>query len=81
MRPQTAATTSLIDESRIINKLKVLEKIEAKIEEDLDAFIQGRGDREKQKKKGIAISKKMLLEESQCDDLYEISNVSNIFFY
>lgn len=39
VRPQTAATTTLIDESRIINKLRILERIEAKIEDDLDAFI------------------------------------------
>ena len=39
IRPQTAATTSLADETRILNKLKYLEKIEQKIEDDLDQFV------------------------------------------
>ena len=44
IRPQTAATTTLKDETRIQNKLRVLEKIEQKIEEDLEEFLGRRGD-------------------------------------
>ena len=32
-----------------MNKLRILEKIEQKIEDDLEEFIQRRGDREKNK--------------------------------
>jgi hypothetical protein len=46
-RPQTAATSSLKDETRILNKLKILEKIEQKIEEDLEEFLGRRGDKVK----------------------------------
>ena len=49
----TAATTSLQDETRIVNKLKYLEKIEQKIEDDLEMFVSRRGDTEKKKKVGI----------------------------
>jgi hypothetical protein len=49
-RPQTAATTSMSDETRILNKLKMLEKIEQKIEEDLEEFLGRRNDKDKLKK-------------------------------
>ena len=62
VRPQTAATTSIKDETRILNKLKYLEKIEQRIEEDLEQFVNRRGDKSKDDKKGIAITKEMLLE-------------------
>jgi len=52
-RPQTAATSSMKDETRILNKLKVLEKIEQKIEEDLEEFLGRRGDKLKEQKKGL----------------------------
>lgn len=39
VRPYTAATTSIKDEHRIMNKLRILEKIEQKIEDDLEEFI------------------------------------------
>ena len=38
MRPRTAATTTRKDEGRIKQKLKVLEQIERKIEDDIDDF-------------------------------------------
>lgn len=47
-----------------MNKLKYLEKIEQKIEDDFEEFIHKRGDVEKAKKKGVAITKKMLLDAS-----------------
>ena len=47
MRPQTAATSTLKDETRILAKLKYLEKIEQRIEEDLEEFVNKRGDKEK----------------------------------
>jgi len=75
VRPQTAATSSIKDETRILNKLKYLEKIEQRIEEDLEAFVNRRGDKAKDEKKGIAVSKEMLLECSQCDKLEEISTI------
>lgn len=56
-RPVTAATTNLKDESRILNKLKVLEKIERRIEEDLEEFCGRRADKQKANKKGIAVTK------------------------
>ena len=43
-RPQTAATTSLRDEQRIMDKLKYLEKIEQRIDQDLEEFVTRRGD-------------------------------------
>ena len=71
----TAATTTLRDETRIINKLKYLEKIEQKIEDDLELFVSRRGDTEKSKKKGKPVTKEMILESSQCDDLEQVSTV------
>ena len=68
-RPQTAATSSLKDETRILNKLKVLEKIEQKIEEDLEEFLGRRGDKLKEQKKGEQITKDMILEASASDTL------------
>lgn len=47
IRPQTAATTSIKDEFRILTKLKMLEKIEQKIEDDLEQFVNRRGDQTK----------------------------------
>lgn len=38
IRPQTAATNTKRDETRIKKKLLVLENIERKIEEDLEEF-------------------------------------------
>lgn len=49
-RPQTAATSSLKDEQRILNKLKYLEKIEQRIEQDLEDFVSRRGDKKKAQK-------------------------------
>ena len=81
-RPQTAATSSLKDETRIINKLKILEKIEQKIEEDLEEFLGRRGDKLKEKKKGLQITKDMILEASASDNLQQVSTVSFFFqFY
>jgi hypothetical protein len=37
-RPQTAATTTRKDESRIKKKIVMLEQIERKIEEDIEEF-------------------------------------------
>ena len=76
MRPQTAATTTLQDETRIVNKLKYLEKIEQKIEDDLDDFINKRGDKYKDASKGVPITKTMLLEASNADKLEQVSSVS-----
>jgi hypothetical protein len=53
IRPQTAATSTLADETRILSKLKYLEKIEQKIEDDLDEFVHKRGDKFKKDKKGV----------------------------
>lgn len=64
-RPQTAATSSLKDEQRILDKLKYLEKIEQRIEQDLEEFVVRRGDKKKAKKKGVAVMKQMLLDASQ----------------
>ena len=36
MRPQTAATSTVYDETRILNKLRYLEKIEQNIEDDFE---------------------------------------------
>ena len=79
-RPQTAATSSNQDEQRILAKLKYLEKIEQKIEDDLEAFVTRRGDKEKAKRTGLAVTKQMLLEASQADTLQEIDMVSNFDF-
>ena len=69
IRPQTAATSSLADETRILNKLKYLEKIEQRIEEDLDQFVHRRGDALKKEQKGTYVSKVLILEASQCEEL------------
>ena len=75
-RPQTAATSSLKDETRILAKLKYLEKIEQRIEEYLEEFVNRRGDKEKQDKKGIHITKQILLECSHCDTVEQISTLN-----
>lgn len=38
MRPKTAATTTKKDEARIKSKILTLEKIERKIEDDIEEF-------------------------------------------
>ena len=63
-RPQTAATSSLRDEQRILNKLKYLEKIEQRIEQDLEEFVSRRDDKKKVGKKGVNVTRSMLLEAS-----------------
>ena len=50
--------------------------MESKIEDDLEEFISRRGDLKKAEKKGIQINKAMLLEASNCDNLYDINMVS-----
>lgn len=75
MRPQTAATSTLRDETRIVNKLKYLEKIEQKIEDDLDDFINKRGDKYKAPKIGVPITKKIILEASNADTLDQVTTV------
>jgi len=75
VRPQTAATTSLNDEVRIISKLKYLEKIEQKIEEDLEQFVYRRGDKEKKNKKGIRLTKQLIVDSCQCDSLAEVTTI------
>jgi hypothetical protein len=47
-----------------MNKLRVLEKIEQRIEEDLEEFLGRRGDQIKSKKKGVQITRPMILEAS-----------------
>lgn len=71
MRPQTAATTTKKDEERIKKQLKYLEGIEDKIERDLELFDEQRATKKKDKK-GIRVTKAMLLEGSQCDELNQI---------
>ena len=79
VRPQTAATSSLADETRILNKLKYLEKIEQRIEEDLDEFVHKRGDKSKKDKKGVQLTLDMILQASQCDKIEDVSTVSILF--
>jgi hypothetical protein len=81
MRPQTAATSTLRDETRIVNKLKYLEKIEQKIEDDLDDFINKRGDKYKAPKTGVPITKKIILEASNADKLDQVTTVSNVHYF
>ena len=57
----------------------MLEKIEQKIEEDLEEFLGRRGDQIKSTKKGIHISKSLILEASNSDTLAQVSTVS-IFY-
>ena len=40
-RPRTAATTTIYDESRIKDKLKFLEDIESKIEDNIESVVAG----------------------------------------
>ena len=85
IRPQTAATSTLADETRILSKLKYLEKIEQKIEDDLDEFVHKRGDKFKKDKKGVQLTLDMILDASQCDTIDQVSTVSkryvNLSFY
>ena len=55
--------------------MKYLEKIEQKIEDDLDDFINKRGDKHKAPRQGIRISKSLLLEASQADKLDQVATV------
>lgn len=68
----TAATSTLRDETRILNKLKFLEKIEQRIEEDIENFINKRGDEDKKKIEGIAITKQLILEASNCEKIEDV---------
>jgi hypothetical protein len=40
-RPRTAATTTIYEESRIKDKLKFLEDIESKIEDNIESVVAG----------------------------------------
>ena len=71
-RPQTAATTTKKDEQRIKKKLLALEAIERKIEEDLEEFNNRKKPKDANANSGVRVTKKMLLEASQCDELSEI---------
>ena len=75
-RPQTAATTTKKDESRIKKKLEILEKIERKIEDDIEEFNQKKDINKKDK--GIRVTKQLLLDYTTCDKLSEIQTVINI---
>lgn len=78
IRPQTAATTTKKDEDRIKKQMKYFEMLESKIDADLEKINQQKDDEVKKRpeKKGIHITKKMLLDASQCDELHEIQAVS-----
>ena len=67
-RPRTAATTNVYDESRIKNKLKFLEDLEARIDADIVKLQEG----EPEKKSGVRLTKQMVLDSSLCDDLQEV---------
>lgn len=73
IRPQTAATSNRKDESRIKSKLKMLEKIEQRIEDDIEEFNSKRKPTAQQS--GVRLTKAMLLDASQCDQLDEIQSV------
>jgi hypothetical protein len=53
----------------------MLEKIEQKIDLDMEEFVNRRGDKKKEEKKGITISKQLILECTNCDNLEEISTI------
>jgi len=72
MRPKTAATTTKKDEGRIKSKLMALEKIERKIEFDIEEFQSKRDGKGEQEAKGIKVSKQLILEYSQCDTLDQV---------
>ena len=73
IRPQTAATSTKKDEDRIKKQLKYLEQIEEKIENDLAVFsFDGPAEEKKQVKKGVIITKQILLETSHVDEVSEI---------
>ena len=59
VRPQTAATTTKKDEERIKKRLKYLEGIEKKIEDDILEFNHQRSGHKKvsKDKKGVKITK------------------------
>ena len=70
-RPHTAATTTVYDGSRIKNTLKFLEDIEAKIELDIEKIQDGSDVA----RKGVRLSKQMVLDSSMCDELSEVQMV------
>ena len=72
-RSQKTAITTLKDKLRIMNKLKLSEKIEQRIEEYLEQFIGLRGDKEKQRLKGVQVTQDMWLKASTCDNLAQIN--------
>ena len=73
IRPQTAATTTKKDEDRIKKQLKYLEHLEQKIENDLANFsLDGPTEEKKNTKKGVIITKKMLLDASNSEEIHEI---------
>ena len=71
-RPRTTATTNRFDESRIKKKLEILEKMEQRIEDDIQTY-QAKPQLEmKAAEKGVFVTPALLLEASQCDELSEI---------
>lgn len=61
------------DEQRIKKQLQYLEGIEKRIEDDIEQFnFQRMGKKEK---KGVKLTKQMLLDGSQCDELNQIQTV------
>lgn len=72
-RPQTAATTSKFDESRIKDKLKFLEDIENKLSYDI-AKLQEEEDKPTVKK-GVRVTREMILKAAMVDSAAEVSAV------
>lgn len=82
IRPQTAATTTKKDEERIRKQMSYFEMLEQKIDADLDKMAKNedaKGDdtaKKRAHKKGVQVTRQMLLNASQCDELHEIQTVS-----
>lgn len=79
IRPQTAATTTKKDEDRIKKQMRYFEMLESKIDADLEKMTREKDFDEvkkKPEKKGVQVTRKMLLNASQCDELHEIQAVS-----
>jgi hypothetical protein len=78
VRPQTAATTTKTDEARIKKKLDFFEQLERKLEDDIEEFKQQRKDPFDDKKyedKGRRLTKQMVLDAANCDDLDQVQTL------
>jgi len=78
-RPNTAACSTVYDESRVKNKLRVLEDMQNKLDDEMEKYFDGTDQFSKRKEgsleKGVRVNKSMLLEAGMVDEIEDIKMV------